>query len=496
LFSDILIAVFSGALTGLALPRPGLCFLAWLSLAPLFFLWRKSADWRHAALIGLAAGFGYHGTVLYWIFSTCRFAGLSVLVGVMAWSSLALVLALNWAVIGALGRRFAEPRSYKLWAWAAIWIAVTFVSERWTPRLCADLLAYTQWRHISLLQVSSLAGPHFLGFLLLAANAAIEGVWSDRNKAATRSLAAVLGAILLCGIYGAYSLSRRPSGNGRSERRVALLQPAIDQYQKFESGNALKIKSNFDELLARDTVRPDLVVWPETSLPGLAVVGETIPVVAAWGPKLRAWQIVGAVSQDGQMLRNSALLFSPEGAMRAVYHKRQLVPFGEFVPLKFLDRFIGILRQMGGLTPGAPRQDLFDTPLGPAAAGICYEAVFPELLRRDVARGARLAVNLTNDGWYKDTWGPYQHFWVNAFRAVENRVTVVRCGNTGISGVIDPWGVVTAATKLNVRDRLDASVPVDDPFPRRSFYARHGDWFGWLSLLGAGILLATGFRRS
>ena len=89
--SGILIALLAGAATGLALPRLSLCLLAWFSLAPLFFLWRRCPDWKRAALLGLAAGFGFHGTALYWIYSTCRFAGLAVFVGVLAWASLAFL---------------------------------------------------------------------------------------------------------------------------------------------------------------------------------------------------------------------------------------------------------------------------------------------------------------------------------------------------------------------------------------------------------------------
>jgi apolipoprotein N-acyltransferase len=121
--------------------------------------------------------------------------------------------------------------------------------------------------------------------------------------------------------------------------------------------------------------------------------------------------------------------------------------------------------------------------------------MFPRLARADAGRGARILVNVTNDGWYKNTWGPYQHFQVNTCRAIENRVTVLRSGNTGISGVIDPWGVVTARLDLNERGRLDAEVPLADPFPRRSFYARHGDWLGALCLLAAAALIAFGLRR-
>jgi apolipoprotein N-acyltransferase len=135
------------------------------------------------------------------------------------------------------------------------------------------------------------------------------------------------------------------------------------------------------------------------------------------------------------------------------------------------------------MSPGPKRPPLLTTPFGPTSATICYEAMFPRWARLDASRGAKLLINVTNDGWYKDTWGPSQHFGANVFRAIENRLTVIRSGNTGISAVIDPWGVVTAELPLGARGRLDADVPLSDPFPARSFYSRHGDWLGMLCLL-------------
>jgi apolipoprotein N-acyltransferase len=500
--ASLLSALLCGALTGLALPRPGFCLLAWFSLAPLFYFWRHCRGWRHAALIGLAAGFGYHGTVLYWIYSTCRFAGLSVAVGLLAWGALGLFMALNWALIGALGRRFAEGRgALRPWAWAALWTAVTFFCERWTPRLGADILGYTQSRCLALLQASSLAGPHFLGFLIVAANAVLERAWDEsspegRSRADAVNLAAVLALLAGAWGYGNFELVRRESAAPGPAAHVELLQPAVDQYQKFDAQRARDIIANFDELLSRPRVAlPALVIWPETCLPYLVEAGRGLEPAAAWSRKLGSFQIIGVVSQEGAALRNSAFLLSSSGSVRGVYHKRQLVPFGEFQPLRFLGRFIGILNQLGGLTAGAAAQPLFETPLGRIAGSICYEAMFPRWARFDAQRGARILVNVTNDGWYKETWGPYQHFEANRYRAIEDRVTVLRGGNTGISGVIDPWGVVTARLDLNARGRLDAEVPLADPFPRRSFYARHGDWFGVLCLLASGGLIALGLRR-
>ncbi len=500
--TKILAALLCGALTGLALPRPGVCLLAWFSLAPLFWIWRRCEGWRQAVLIGLAAGFGYHGTVLYWIYSTCRFAGLPRFVSLLAWGALVLFMALSWAVIGGLGRRFAEGRPIlRPWAWAALWTAVTFFCERWTPRLCTDILGYTQGGHLSLLQASSLLGPHFLGFLIVAANVVLEKAWAEsggqpRQAATASNLAVVMALLAGSWGYGVFELARRDALTRGPSARVELLQPAVDQYQKFDAQHARDIIDNFDELLLRPrTALPVLVIWPETCLPYVVEAGRGLAEAAAWSRKLGAFQIIGAVSQEGAALRNSAFLLSPSGEVQGVYHKRQLVPFGEFQPFPFLGRFIGILNQLGGLTVGASVQSLFETPLGRIAGSICYEAMFPRLARADAARGARLVVNVTNDGWYKDTWGPYQHFGVNMYRAIENRVTVLRSGNTGISGVIDPWGVVTARLDLNERGRLDAEVPLADPFPQRSFYARHGDWFGVLCLLVAAGLIVFGRRQ-
>ena len=181
------------------------------------------------------------------------------------------------------------------------------------------------------------------------------------------------------------------------------------------------------------------------------------------------------------------------------------MPFGEFVPLRswvpryVIDRWLMILDNLGDMEAGAARQPLLLTAWGPTAVTICYEAIFPRWPRLDAARGARLMINITNDAWYLDTWGPRQHYSVNRFRAIENRFTVIRSGNNGVSAVINPWGVTTAELALNERGRLDAEVPLEDAFPSRSFYTRHGDWLGaaclTLILVLAGLTILKDRRR-
>ena len=493
---DFTLALLSGAGLALCLPRPGLCFLAWFALAPLFYVWARSTPARSFAA-GFAAGFAFHGLALYWIYSTCRFALLPVPVALLAWAALAAFLALHWGLVGLAGTRLAEPLGPGLrpWAWAALWTGCLVAWERWTPRLNIDLLAYTQYRYLSLLQMGSVFGPHGLGFLIVAVNAALCAVFlAGRRKVrgAGARLALALALVAAVWVYGEVELFHRATAFSLSHgprARVELLQPDVDQYRKFDERFAGEIRADFEELLSRPRSGPSLIVWPESSLTFMVDEGGAeLPQASAVSRELQAFQVVGAVSRARGLDYNSALLVGPDGKLRGAYHKRQLVPFGEFVPLPFLKKYIGILNQLGGLSPGGRRQGLLEAPLGPAAASVCYEAMFPRLALLDASRGARTIVNVTNDGWYKDTWGPYQHFEANVFRAIENRVTVIRSANTGISAVIDPWGAVTARLELGRRGRLDAGVPIEDPFPNRSFYARHGDWFGLLCLLAAALL--------
>jgi apolipoprotein N-acyltransferase len=293
--------------------------------------------------------------------------------------------------------------------------------------------------------------------------------------------------------WGSWQLAQRPKDGPTA--RVEILQPDVDQYAKWNPNSANEIDAGFAQLLKMPRAqKPALIVWPESAIPRLVDEGKGVGETAE-GSLLGAEQLVGVVSRRGDELFNTAELLAPNGSPLGVYHKRELVPFGEYVPFSStLRRVIGALDQIGEISAGAERQPLLDTALGPAAATICYEAVFPRWMRLDASRGARVIFNLTNDGWYKDTWGPYQHFETNVFRAVENRVTVIRAGNTGISAVIDPWGVVTARMGLGDRGRLDVSVPTTDPFPGRSFYARHGDWFGALCLVAFFVMMAQTMR--
>ncbi len=498
-------ALVSGALLALCLPRPGLCALGWVALAPLFYALARR-PLRESFMLGWLSGAAFHAVAFYWIYSTCRFALVPIPISLIAWALLAGFQGLAWGAVGWLGRLGVErlPRWLKPLGWAIAWTAVAVACERWTPRLPGDLLEYTQWRYLPLIQIASLAGPHGLGLVVAWVNAALAQAWGESRgrEIPSGQTAGALGASLLAAVavwgYGASSLAARPVDP--PSLHVELLQPDVDQYRKWDERYESDIMADFAGLLtdpAAAAWKPALIVWPESALPFLFAEDRPLPgSLLPWSGGARPEQVIGIVTRRGDERFNAAALVSPTGAIVAAYHKRELVPFGEYVPwASVLRSLVGKLNELGGITAGQAVQPLLPTPLGPAAATICYEAVFPRWARRDVARGARLIINVTNDGWYKDTWGPYQHFKTNVFRAVENRVPVIRSGNTGISAVIDPWGVETARLGLNERGRLDARVAVDGSFPRGSFYARHGDWLGTLCMAATMVMLAGAALR-
>ncbi len=505
----LIAAAVGAALAGLSLPRANLWLLGWIGLVPLFLAANAAASRRRAAAIGFAAGFGYHATVLHWIYATCRFAQIPPPVSLLAWGGLASILALNWALVAAVGSWLggSAPRVLRPWIWAVVWTAVAAATGHWTPRLAVDLLAYTQGPNDALLQAGSWGGPYLLGFVVALVNAALAEAWLEAPSGRPGPAAAPLAWALACAaglvISGEIALLRRPADLGPTAR-VEILQPDIDQYHKWDGEYVHEILDGFDELLSRPGPAPALVVWPETSIPRLTRRREAAPAAARWAALQQATRVVGLVArpEPGAGATNGVQLVTPDGRAASFYAKRELVPFGEYVPFRALiprfviDRWLQVLDNFGDMAPGPAAPPLAATPFGPTSITICYEAMFPRWARLDASRGARLLINVTNDGWYKNTWGPTQHFAANRLRAIENRIPVIRSGNTGISAVIDPWGVVVASLALGERGRLDADVPRTDFFPDRSFYSRRGDWFGMLCLLLTGIaILGRAFVR-
>jgi apolipoprotein N-acyltransferase len=302
-----------------------------------------------------------------------------------------------------------------------------------------------------------------------------------------------LGLLLLAqGGYGLWRMRQVTTAMQHAPTlRLALIQPNIGMYEKdvSDSKDALL---DLQVRMSQGTLaqHPDLIIWPESAYPF------TIPAHQPSRAALRLpvtqdthW-LIGALTATRhgaeRQVFNSALLVGPNARILGQYDKQQLLAFGEYIPLQ---RYFPFLRQIsptiGNLTPGTAGIVTLPNGVGIGPL-ICYEDLMPVLARRAVRQGAQLLVNLTNDVWFGRTRAPYEHRSLAAFRAVENRVYLVRVTNTGLTSIIDPLGREHAALPI-----YQPATVVHDVQPLRlsTLYTRFGDWFAQLCSAAALLLL-------
>jgi apolipoprotein N-acyltransferase len=312
-----------------------------------------------------------------------------------------------------------------------------------------------------------------------------------------------LGCASLLLLQGGYGLWRRQQLTATMQQapslRVALIQPNIGMYEK-RGGAEREAQLDLQFGLSASTLaqQPDLIIWPESMYPfGVPEHMQRLPWPAASHTRRVHW-LIGALAYAGQaparQVFNSALLLEADGHIRGRYDKQHLLAFGEYIPLQHYLPFLRhISPTIGNLTPGAGGVVTLPNgvSLGPL---ICYEDIIPHLARQAVRQGAQVLVNLTNDVWFGATRAPYQHRALAAFRAVENRVYLVRVTNTGLTSIIDALGRERAALPIFQADTLVHTI---QPLRIPSLYTRFGDWFAQLCSAVALLLpLHSRLRRS
>jgi apolipoprotein N-acyltransferase len=478
-------AVCGGALT-LAQPPLGWwpwLFVGWPALALL--LWAAPRP-RAAAATGWWAGFGFFATGVFWI-------GEAFLVeaGRVWWyaplmplaiGSLAALLAGFWAAGFAAagwltGRLTLAPGAALAAALAACMMAVELLRGWALTGFPWALQAYALTDHPAA-QAAAWLGAQSLSAVVILAAAACSGL--ARSGSLLRRLsgpALGLGAFAALWAAGAARLADPPPPSPDAPL-LRLVQPNVDQAEKWAPENTRPI---FDTLLrlsagTGSAPPPALVVWPEVAVTFLFDGADVARREARAAMPPGAALAVGAVRRAEGGLRNSLLFYAPDtGARAAVYDKRRLTPFGEYVP------YVGVLGRLGlgtlgeglsGFQPGPDRPPVALPGLPPFAPVICYEIIFPRAIRAEAREGARWLLQVTNDAWFGDSAGPWQHLAQARFRAIETGLPVARAANTGVSAMIDGWGRVTAQLGLDTQGALDSPLPPEAP---ETLWSRLGD---------------------
>ncbi len=492
---------FLPALTSLLLilsyPRFSQGWLAWFALAPLSFYILNSKTTKAAAAGGAACGFLSYLGILYWIYPTMRAGGVNPAVSALGLVLLSLILSLEFLIISVYGYRLKKT-GLKTWPYlfALGWLLLEYgklwlsLKAVWFPWF---MLGYTQWEHTRVLQIVSVTGVYGLSAAVCFSGALLGSLFALEAPVLKKILRFSPAVLVLAGLwfFGRQELERADALPPAGSFRAALLQPSVDLYAKWDAAEAGNVTANIEDLLSR-AKSADLVVWPENALPCWIDEADCADwLKAAVSSGAAPGSFVGSVSKGGGR-HVAAFLLDGKGEITASYNKRQLVPFGEYVPFRgLLGKYVRPVAALGEFEPGDAEQRLLNFDGTRLGAAICYESIFPYLFAGDTRDGADVFVNITNDGWYLDTAAPYQHFITNIFRAAENRRTVLRSANNGISGVIDPWGRVLARTTLNERTVLSSPAPLCS---ERAFFPYYGHWFALVATaIVSAFLLAVIF---
>ena len=508
-------------LTVLAFPPYQAPELAYAFAVPaIFWAYRRPRIRWYAGTLFAAQAVAW--TALLWWLHPVTWVGLFLIGPIVgAWVGV-WYLAAWWVMPRMLGRSTAT-RILAMVALAGAWVVVEWTRTwllsgfPWLP------LAASQWQRTSVLQIAAFTGAGGVSFVLLVVNIGFASVahslFHDRQTGWRLRRPEFLFALFLLMACVSVFIQEafNPARFSVSLARVAFVQPSIPQKVKWDPEQGEPIYQTLQEFTRRAADgHPNFIVWPEASTPWAVRGDEPVrarieSLVAQAGAPL----VLGSISIENrgrpdESWKNGMLVVTPDHGLEPDYYaKRHLVPFGEYVPLRFLfgwlNKFVPIGDDFSRGVSAAPlqvqvrRQSLAVGPL------ICFEDIFPALARADVREGADILLVATNDAWYGEAGAAYQHAAHSVLRAVETRRPVLRCGNAGWSGWIDEFGATRGVLTRDSSGKVRTEPGIADAtiyFPgsatisisrdrrwigRRSFYVEHGDWFVAVCAVLAGL---------
>lgn len=504
---DYALAALSGILTALAFPMFDLEILAWIGLVPLFFSLRDKNPLQ-SIYLGLIGGIAFYIILLYWIpVPIITYGKLPGPVGILLLLLLASYLSLYTATFAFLISFFRMRLGLPLVLTApAIWVSLELLMTYLFTGFPWGLLGYSQYLNLTVIQIADITGVYGISFAIVMVNAGIYRVIERYSEGLSfwwgRSIWAATFILLLIAGYGYWRLNSQLPTPDSQLIKVGIVQGDIDQDHKWDREYQTETIDTYIELTKKVSKGGvDLVVWPETAVPFYFQNDETYkPLILKAARDINSHIVFGspAYSREMEEVRyyNSAFLISPGMEVVDRYDKLHLVPFGEYVPLKKLLFFVDKMTEGIGDFSTGDRVKTLDMPGTKIGTLICYEGVFPDLTRKIVREGATLLVNITNDAWFGNTSAPYQHLSMYSFRAVENRVPVIRAANTGVSAFIDVRGMIISRTgifeKGYIKKRIE-TPGIDSP---PTFYTRFGDLFAYLCALITSLMFANAVFRS
>ncbi len=509
---ELIFSLLSSVLLSLSFPPLKLGFLAYVALVP-FFLLLENKNYKETIRWGFLTGLFINIGTLWWI-------NLVTVPGAIAAILYLPIYMIIYAVLhNFLRKRLSEKYFY--WCIPFLWTGVEYLRSLGVLGFPWSSLAYTQSYYLSLIQYVSITSVYGVSFWVATINVIILLIlknFSDYKKVLIYFIVLIL-LLVIPWIYGALIIPGEQKAP-EEDIRVGLIQGNIDPYIKWSDEFVEENWRIYNELtLEAAKLKPQLIIWPETAVPDyLRISNLYLPNIRELLSKIKLPLITGApdyqyLPNQTYLTFNAVFLLTPDRISFQIYHKIHLVPFGERVPFTetfpFLKNFLESLEMgEGNFSPGNEVVS-FSVPLTPqddewksgrmkrdyikVPVVICFESLFPELVRGFILKGADILVIITNDAWFKRSAAPYHHAQMAVFRAIENRISIARCANTGISMFVDPYGRTLKSSSIFRKLYLVHDIPLRK---ETTFFTRHGNVFTvTITLLNIAPLLIAFFTR-
>ncbi len=495
--------VLSGVLTALSFPKFNLSFVCWISLIPLFFSLHKKTP-KQSFFLGFLGGIAFNAILIYWIPAVpAHYGNLPIGISLLIYIIFIGYLALFWALFSWCFARIQRAFPKLIFFLVPfIWIGFEYILTHLFTGFPWGLLGYTQYKNHWFLQLAAFTGIYGLSFIIVLFQSLF--VYSMIHK---RRAPFFLGLTLVVLIHFGGRVIMQNNPAMEDSFQVSVIQGNVSSDIRWDQISDLQIRDLFNQHLNLSSEANKqgsrLIIWPEFSVPlcfscSYNIYPEFANELSRFSQESGATLLLGTnetvLFQNLPHYYNTALCLHPDLSM-SQYYKMHLVPFGEYTPYKKIFFFIEkMTHAIGELSSGKEfvlhqfEGKKFGTP-------ICYEIIFPNLVRKFVKKGADFLVTITNDGWYGKSSAPFQHFAIAVVRAVENRRFLLRSATTGVSGIIDPYGRILSRTEMMTQTFLtERIVPIKTLTP----YTRFGDFapFASLTLGAVFLILALVFRKN
>ena len=516
---DITLSLIAGIMLALAFPPLDFYPLAWVAIIPLLIS-LGGKELKASFFLGTFTGFVYFIGTIYWVFNSMYFYGhIPAVLSLLILLALCLYLGVYIGMFSMLFKYVSRSSRFPaLFIVPVLWVTLEVVRTYAFTGFPWSIIGYSQYNFLTFIQIADITGVYGVSFFVAAVNGAIFDVliyWPKKlNKMPLFDRwpmpvgLSVLTLLLAVSMF--YGMRHLRTDEIGKKIRSSVIQGNFEQEMKWDIKFQKKIIDTYKRLTAKAaSYSPSLIVWPETAVPfafgnlanpsDASLTAEIVDFQKTLNTNLLFGSVMVKDIKDNEHqpfrptnqtnLTNSAVLISSDGRVLSVYDKMHLVPYGEYIPLKKFFPFIEkLVVGIGDFVPGK-EYTVMDMQEAKISTLICYEIIFPGMVRKFADKGANLFVSITNDAWFGRSSAPYQHFSMAVFRAVENRVPVLRAANTGISGFIDTKGRIKRKGDIFIESVLTEEVAVGSL--KKSFYTKYGDLFAFLCIISCVLLIAN-----